>query len=59
MKELRVGIVQLGTEIGQVARNFEMVETHVRSVAKQGVDIIVLPETWNTGFMTGAELHSR
>ena len=58
MKELRVGIVQLGTEIGQVERNFEMVETHVRSVAKQGVDIIVLPETWNTGFMTGAELHA-
>ena len=30
----------------------------VRAVAKQGADVVVLPETWNTGFMTGPELHA-
>ena len=57
MKELRLGIIQLATEIGQIDSNFETVETCVRAIAKQGVDVVVLPETWNTGFMTGPELH--
>lgn len=58
MKELRVGIVQLATEIGQVDKNFETLMEKVRAVAKQGADVVVLPETWNTGFMTGPELHA-
>ena len=58
MKELRLGIVQLATEIGQVDRNFDILAEKVRAVAKQSVDVVVLPETWNTGFMTGPELHT-
>ena len=58
MKELRVGIVQLATEIGQVDKNFEVLIEKVRAVAKQGIDVVVLPETWNTGFMTGPDLHA-
>ena len=58
MKELRLGIVQLATEIGQVDRNFDTLEAKVRAAAKQGVDVVVLPETWNTGFMTGSDLQA-
>lgn len=58
MRELRIGIVQLATEIGQVDRSFETLTEKVRAVADQGVDVVVLPETWNTGFMTGPELHA-
>ena len=58
MKELRLGIIQLATEIGQVDKNFETLTEKVRAVAKQGADVVVLPETWNTGFMTGPELHA-
>ena len=32
MKELRVGIVQLATEIGQVDKNFETLTEKVRAV---------------------------
>lgn len=58
MKELRVGIVQLAAEIGQVDKNFETLTEKIRAVAKQSVDVVVLPETWNTGFMTGPALHA-
>ena len=58
MRELRIGIVQLATEVGQVDRNFEALAEKVRAVTDQGVDVVVLPETWNTGFMTGPELHA-
>lgn len=58
MRELRLGIVQLATEIEQVDRNFDILAEKVRDVAKQGVDVVVLPETWNTGFITGSELHA-
>ena len=54
MKELRLGIVQLATEIGQVDRNFNILAEKVRALTKQSVDVVVLPETWNTGFMIGA-----
>ena len=58
MRELRLGIVQLATEIEQVDKNFDILAEKVRDVAKQGVDVVVLPETWNTGFMTGPELYA-
>ena len=58
MKALRLGIVQLATEIEQVDKNFDILAEKVRDVAKEGVDVVVLPETWNTGFMTGPELHT-
>lgn len=58
MRELRLGIVQLATEIEQVDKNFDILAEKVRNVAKQGVDVVVLPETWNTGFITGSELHA-
>ena len=58
MRELRLGIVQLATEIEQVDKNFDILAEKVRDVAKQGVDVVVLPETWNTGFITGSELHA-
>ena len=58
MRELRLGIVQLATEIEQVDKNFDILAEKVRDVAKEGVDVVVLPETWNTGFITGSELHA-
>lgn len=58
MRELRLGIVQLATAIEQVDKNFDILAEKVRDVAKEGVDVVVLPETWNTGFITGSELHA-
>ena len=52
MKELRVGIVQLATEIGQVDKNFETLMEKVRAVAKQGADVVVLPETYDGSRVT-------
>ncbi len=57
MKELTLGIVQVATEIGQVETNFATIAKQIESVARRGVDVVVLPETWNTGFMTGSDLH--
>ena len=56
MKEVRLGIVQSAIQIGQVKENLQMIDTMIHRVAKDAPDIIVLPETWNTGFMTGPDL---
>ena len=58
MKELTLGIVQVATEIGQVETNFATIAKQIESAARRGVDVVVLPETWNTGFMTGPDLHA-
>lgn len=57
MKELTLGIVQVATEIGRVETNFATIAKQIESAARRGVDVVVLPETWNTGFMTGPDLH--
>ncbi len=56
MKEVRLGIVQSAIQIGQVKENLQMIDTMIHQVAQDTPDIIVLPETWNTGFMTGDDL---
>ena len=56
MKEVRLGIVQSAIQIGQVKENLQMMDAMIHQVAQDAPDIIVLPETWNTGFMTGHDL---
>ena len=56
MKEVRLGIVQSAIQIGQVKENLQMMDAMIHQVAQDAPDIIVLPETWNTGFMTGNDL---
>ena len=56
MKEVRLGIVQSAIQIGQVKENLQMIDAMIHQVAQDASDIIVLPETWNTGFMTGHDL---
>ena len=42
--------VQMNVLAGQPERNFARVEALVRKAARKKPDVIVLPETWNTGF---------
>lgn len=56
MSTLRIGIVQVDTSIGEVEHNFTVIEDNIRELCQDGLDVIVLPETWNTGFIAGPEL---
>ena len=50
MKTLKAGIVQFDVSLGDVGRNLSLVRRRVRSLAAQGVRLIVLPEMWSCGF---------
>ena len=50
-EKLRVACVQMDMRLGDADYNFARAEALVRSAAeRERPDVVVLPETWNTGF---------
>lgn len=47
---MKVGCIQMDMAFGSVDENYAKAERLIRDAAKKDVDVIVLPETWNTGF---------
>ena len=50
MKRLKAGIVQFDVVVGDMDRNLSVVQQRIRSLAGQGVGMVVLPEMWSCGF---------
>lgn len=50
MKSIRAGIIQFDVNLGDVDANLKRVKQHIRGLADQGIQLIVLPEMWSTGF---------
>lgn len=49
-KQIRIGVVQLDCEVGNIAGNLEHAEVLVRQAINQGAQIIVLPEFMPGGY---------
>lgn len=47
---MKVSCVQMDMEFGAVEKNFTQAKRLIREAAQARPDVIVLPETWNTGF---------
>ena len=48
---MKISCIQMDMRLGEVDYNFAHAEELIRStVAAEGSDVVVLPETWNTGF---------
>ena len=47
---MRISCVQMDMRFADPERNFEHADELIRKAAQTGTDVIVLPETWNTGF---------
>jgi len=47
---LKISAIQMNMEFENPDKNFQRAEELIRQAAKDDVDTIVLPETWNTGF---------
>ena len=59
---MKVSCLQMHMELGNPSENFLHAKQMIRRAVKEHPDVLVLPETWNTGFFpkTGlAELSSR
>jgi predicted amidohydrolase len=50
LKVITAGIIQFDVRLGEVKRNLTVVRKRVASLARQGVQLVVLPEMWSTGF---------
>ena len=47
---MKVTCVQMAMQFASPDENFQKAESLIRRAAAEGPDVIVLPETWNTGF---------
>ncbi|MDQ7936384.1 carbon-nitrogen family hydrolase [Lactiplantibacillus sp. WILCCON 0030] len=47
---MRVALAQLDIQFGNPDENFRQVTTAIMKAAEEAVDVIVLPEMWNTGY---------
>ena len=47
---MKVICIQMDMLLGKPEENFTHAEHLIEEAAKQGADVLVLPETWNTGF---------
>lgn len=47
---MKISCIQMDMEFCQPDKNFEKAEKLIRKAAEDKADVIVLPETWNTGF---------
>ena len=50
VKEMRVALAQIDIQFGNPDANFAQVEVAIQKAAEQTVDVVVLPEMWNTGY---------
>ena len=48
--KLKVSCIQMDMAFGSSSENYVKAEKLIRDAAKESPDVIVLPETWNTGF---------
>ena len=47
---MKIACVQMNVLAGQPERNYVAAEALIRKAARKQPDVILLPETWNTGF---------
>lgn len=47
---MQVALAQLDIQFGNPDENYRQIETAITRAAEQAVDVIVLPEMWNTGY---------
>lgn len=47
---MKISCIQMDMAFGAADENFERAKQLIRAAAQEGPDVIVLPETWNTGF---------
>jgi len=47
---MRVALAQLNIQFGDPDTNYDQVEIAIQKAMEQAVDVIVLPEMWNTGY---------
>ena len=47
---MRVALAQLNIQFGDPDANYEQIEVAIQRATEQTVDVIVLPEMWNTGY---------
>ena len=50
MKLIKAGIIQFDVHVGNLESNLAMVKKRIASLAKQGVQLVLLPEMWLCGF---------
>ena len=53
---MKITCIQMDMIFGKPEINFEKAEKLIAGAAEAGPDVIVLPETWNTGFFPGEHL---
>jgi predicted amidohydrolase len=51
MKPIRAGVIQFDVQLGDVDANLKRAMYHIHRLAGQGIQIMVLPEMWSTGFV--------
>ena len=47
---MKVSCIQMDVQLGQPEENHRLAETLIRQAAKEGPDVILLPELWDVGF---------
>jgi len=47
---MKAGIIQFDVRLGDISRNLDTVQRHIGSLAQHGVQLVLLPEMWSTGF---------
>ncbi|WP_338453407.1 carbon-nitrogen family hydrolase [Niallia oryzisoli] len=47
---MKIAVVQINIEFGQPDTNFTKVEESIKEAEVNGVDVVVFPEMWNTGY---------
>jgi len=50
MSRLKVAVIQMDVKLGETEVNLEKMEELVYQAGRSNPDVVVLPETWNTGF---------
>jgi omega-amidase len=50
VQNIEAAIIQFDVRLGDVERNVGVVKRRITSVARQGVQLVLLPEMWATGF---------
>ncbi|MBP5153979.1 MAG: carbon-nitrogen family hydrolase [Lachnospiraceae bacterium] len=55
---MNITCIQMDMELGRPDENFSLAARLIREAAAAGPDVIVLPETWNTGFFPREDLET-